>query len=187
MTSSHPVLKKTIFFLLVLQLAGLTPLFAPKAQALYWEDEFDGNDPKETKTRPSHFFLFDWVDDINRDSKKSEYKEMDNRDKGPATNSGARTLLIVTSGVVGLVGGLFIANGLTENEADTTSNMFIGGAIGMGAGIAIGALIMPKDYEVDQVARIDFMKYRQALLQDPVKLDVQKAFRQPDLTISLKF
>src|SRR5579872_4072906 len=148
MFSKTSSLKRSILFLLVIQLAGLTPLFAPKAHALFWEDDTESNDPKEIKTRPSHFLLFDWVDDANRDSKKNEYKNMDNQDKGPSVNNGARTLVIVASGIVGLGLGLFISNRLSSS-ADVTSNMFIGGAIGLGVGILAGALIMPSDYNVD--------------------------------------
>jgi hypothetical protein len=65
--------------------------------------------------------------------------------------------------------------------------MFIGGAIGLGVGILAGALIMPSDYNVDQRAQIDYLKQRQALLQDPVQLQISQAFHPTDLGITFKF
>lgn len=187
MTLNPKFLKRSCLFLLIFQLAGLTPFFAPKAQALYWEDDTESNDPKEIKTRPSHFFLLDWIDDVNKDAKKSEYKQMDNHDRGPAVNNDARTLVIVASGIVGLGAGLFLANRMSTNSDTLTSDMFIGGALGLGVGILAGALIMPKDYDVAQRAQIDSMKYRQAWAQDPLKLQIAQAFTPPQAAFSLKF
>jgi hypothetical protein len=186
MFSKYSFLKRFILFLLVFQLAGLAPFFVPKAHALFWEDDTDSNDPKEIKTRPSHFLLFDWVDDLNKDSKRNEYKNMDNQDKGPSVNNGARTLVIVASGIVGLGLGLFVSNRMSDST-NVTSNMFIGGAIGLGVGILAGALIMPADYNVDQRARMDYLKQRQAWLQDPVRLQVSQAFHPMDLGLTFKF
>ena len=159
----------------------------PKAFALYWEDEEEGNDPKEIRTRPSHFSLFDWVGDLDKAAKEKHYREMDDQDKGPEVNNGARTMEIISSGVVGMAIGLVLANRVTTNPDDYTTNYFIGGAIGFGVGIGIGALIMPRDYEVDRMARLDYLKYRQAWLQDPVKLQVAKSFRPTPLSLSFKF
>lgn len=188
MTSKLSFLKTTALFTALFYLAGMvvTPL-VPKAQALFWEDDTDSNDPKEVKTRPKHFLLFDWVDDVNKDAKKSEYKELDNHDKGPSVNNGARTLVIVASGIVGLGLGIFLANRFSQNSDTLTSDMFVGGAIGLGAGILAGALIMPRDYDVDQQAKIDFMKDRQALMQDPVRLQISQAFHPTELAVSFKF
>ena len=186
MFSKYSFLKRSILFLLVFQLAGLAPFFVPKAHALYWEDDTDSNDPKEVKTRPSHFLLFDWVDDANKDSKKNEYKNMDNQDKGPSVNNGARSLVIIASGVVGLGLGLFISNRLSDSS-NVTSNMFIGGAIGLGVGILAGALIMPNDYNVDQRTQMEYLKQRQALLQDPLQLQISQAFHPSQMAFSLRF
>ena len=186
MFSKYSFLKRSMLFLLVFQLAGLAPFFAPKAHALYWEDDTESNDPNEVKTRPSHFLLFDWVDQTNKDSKKNEYKNMDNQDKGPSVNNGARSLVIIASGVVGLGLGLFISNRMSDST-NVTSNMFIGGAIGLGVGILAGALIMPNDYNVDQRTQMDFLKQRQAWLQDPLQLQISQAFHPSDIVFSLKF
>ena len=182
-------MKKVFILLLAFQLAGFAcPVLIPKAHALFWEDSGDeNNDPKETKTRPDHFSLFDWVGDIANDAKKDEYRDKDNRDKGPSTNSGARTLVIISSGIVGLGAGLFVANRCTADQGDMTTNMFIGGALGLGAGVAIGALVMPRDYNVAQQSRIDFLKQRQAWLQDPIKLKVAQSFRPAQTVFTLSF
>ena len=188
MTSRHSFLKTTALFTSLIYFSGMVvfPL-VPKAHALFWEDDTDSNDPKEIKSRPSHFFLFDWVDDVNKDSKKSQYKDMDNHDKGPAVNNDARTLVIVASGIVGLGLGIFIANRLSQNSDSLSSDMFIGGALGLGTGVLIGALIMPQDYDVDRHARIDFMKDRQASLQDPLRMQVAQAFHPAPVGFSLEF
>ncbi len=188
MTSKLSFLKTTAFFTALLYFSGMVvfPL-VPKAHALYWEDDTESNDPKDVKTRPSHFLLLDWIDDVNKDSKKSEYKDLDNHDKGPSTNNEARTLVIVASGVVGLGVGIFLANRFSQNSSSLTSDMFIGGALGLGVGILAGALIMPKDYDVAQHANIDSMKDRQAFLQDPVRLQVAQAFHPTEVAVSFKF
>jgi hypothetical protein len=180
--------KTTAALTLLLYMSGMVvaPL-VPKAHALFWEDETDSNDPKEVKQRPSHFFLLDWVDDLNKDSTKNRYKELDNHDKGPGVNAEARTMVVVASGIVGLGAGIFIANRFSADGSDVSSNMFIGGALGLVSGIAIGALIMPRNYEVDRRAQIDYMKQRQAWMADPLRLEVQKAFHASDVTVSFKF
>ena len=189
MASKLSFLKTTACLTFGIYLLGMVVLpSVPKAHALYWEDAGDpNNNPDQTKRRPDHFSLFDWVGDLDRDSKRKHYADMDNHDKGPSVNNGARTVVIVTSGAVGLGLGLFISNRLSGPNDDVSSNMFIGGALGLGVGIAIGALIMPQDYQVDQQARADFLKQRQAWSQDPLRLEIQKAFLPTDMTVTLKF
>jgi hypothetical protein len=163
-------------------------MFIPKAHALYWEDEGDeDNNPNEVKRRPDHFSLFDWMGDLDKDAKKKEYQEMDNRDRGPAVNNEARSMVIISSGVVGLAAGIFMAYELTPTNTDLSSNMFIGGAVGLGVGFGVGALIMPGDYEVDQRAQTDFLKQRQAWLEDPLRLEIAKSFHPTQVSFSLKF
>ncbi len=187
MTSRISLLKKTLLFLLAFQLAGLTPLLSlSKAHALYWEDDFDGNDPKDRKKRPDDFFLFRWIDDLNQDAKKNEYKDRDNRDKGPGVNGDARTLLILTSGLVGLGAGMLIANRVSA-QGDVSGNMFIGGALGLVAGVGIGALIMPHNYEIDPHAMSDLLKERQARSEDPVQKKIAMSFHQPQVALQLQF
>lgn len=183
-----PFFVKVVLFSLVLQGCGFSvPLFIPKAHALYWEDESDGNDPKEIKRRPDHFLLFDWVGDAAKDAKKNEYREQDNRDKGPGVNGGSKTLIVAASGLVGLGAGLLVANYTTTNSSDMTSNLFIGGALGLCVGVAVGALIIPQDYETNRRAQIDFLKFHQAWIQDPIRLQVAKAFQPSQASIQFKF
>ena len=180
---------KAFFFALTLQLAGFTcPCFIPKAHALYWEDDSDkGNNPDEVKRRPDHFGLFDWADDLAKDSKRRDYQDKDNHDKGPGVNSGAKAQVLIVSGVTGLAAGLFLTYELSGNDSNLTSNMFIGGAVGLGLGIVVGALIMPQDYEVDPRAQSDFLKQRQAWLQDPIKLQIAQAFHPSPVAVSFNF
>ncbi len=188
MTSRLSFLKTTALFTSLIYLSGMVILpLVPKAQALYWEDDTESNDPKEIKTRPSHFILLDWIDDVNKDAKKSEYQQMDNHDRGPAVNNDARTLVIIASGIVGLGAGLFLANRFSTSSDSLTADMFVGGALGLGVGILAGALIMPKDYDVAQRAQIDAMKFRQAWSQDPTRMQVARAFHPADFALSLKF
>lgn len=189
MTSKLSFLQRTVLFFLVLHLAGFAcPLFIPKAHALYWEDEGDDdNNPDEVKHRPDHFSLFDWVGDLDKDAKKKTYQQMDNRDRGPDVNNGARAQELIASGIVGLAAGLFLSFEFSGSNSNVSSNMFIGGAVGLGAGVGIGALIMPGDYNVDQVAQTDFLKQREAFLRDPVRLQVARAFTPCPVGFSLKF
>ncbi len=189
MTPKASLAQKALLFFLVLNLAGFAcPLFIPKAHALYWEDESDeNNNPDEVKRRPDHFSLFDWVGDLDKDAKKKTYQQMDNHDRGPDVNNGTRTVELVASGVVGLGLGLFLANEFSSSNSNVSSNMFIGGAVGLGVGIGVGALIMPGDYNVDQVTQADFLKQREAFLQDPVRLQVAKAFTPSQVAFSLQF
>jgi hypothetical protein len=188
MTLKRSFLKKAVLWALAFHLAGFTsPLFISKAHALFWEDESDSNDPKETQKRPEHFFLFDWINGLNRDSKVGHYRDMDDHDKGPAVNGGAKTLVVVASGLVGLGTGIFLGNKFTGANEDPTAGMFVGGALGLCAGVAVGVLIMPRDYEFDRNAKIDYMKQRQAWLQDPVRRQIAQSFRPSQVTFSLKF
>ena len=109
MISKTSLLKRVFLLFLALQLAGMTAFLTPPAQALYWEDDYEGNDPKDIKKRPDDFFLFKWIDDLNQDTKKNEYKDRDNRDKGPGVNDDARMAVILASGLVGLGLGMIIA------------------------------------------------------------------------------
>jgi hypothetical protein len=189
MTLKLSFIKTTALFTGVFYLTGMLvfPL-VPKAHALYWEDDTDGNDPNQVKTRPNHFSLFDWVGDAQKDAQKNDFRKIDNHDKGPGVNGGAKTGVLILSGIVGLGAGLVAAYEFTgSNDPNLTANMFIGGALGLCAGVAVGALIMPRSYEVDQRAQMDFMKQRQAWLQDPTRLQVQKAFHPTVAVVSFKF
>ena len=187
-TFKKPFLIKTAAIFLALQVSGLTvPLFIPKAHALYWEDDTDSNDPKEVKRRPDHFMLLDWVGDAEKDMKKGEYRDKDNRDKGPGVNGGSKALVVIASGLVGMGLGLVVANYATDDKSDLTSNLFIGGAIGLCAGVAVGALIIPGDYEKNRQAQIDFIKQRQAWMQDPIRLQVAQAFQPTQASLQFKF
>jgi hypothetical protein len=181
---------KTAFFLVcALCFSGLfVPALVPQAHALFWEEDNGQNDPHEVKTRPDHFDLFDWVGDLNQDAKVKEYRQMDNHDRGPSVNNDARSLEIVSSGIVGLALGLVVADRFSSaDDTQYTSNMFIGGALGLCAGIVIGSMIMPHDYEVDQRTQTEFLRSNQAWLQDPVRLQVAQAFRPTQTAFVLKF
>jgi len=187
MTPKSDLLKRVLLLFLALQLAGLTPLFAPRAQALYWEDDYDGNDPKDVKKRPDNFFLFQWIDDLGKDAKKNEYEEKDNRDKGPGVNNDARTILILASGIVGLGLGMIIAERLTSSGGDKGSAMFVGGSLGLVAGVGIGALITPNNYEVDPYAASEFLKGRQARLDDATQKRLAESFHPTQVALRLQF
>lgn len=189
MTSKHSFLQRTLVLFLALHLAGFAcPLFIPKAHALYWEDEGDDdNNPNEVKHRPDHFSLFDWMGDLDKDAKKKQYQQMDDHDRGPDVNNGARSVELIASGIVGLAAGLGLAYAFSGPNDNVSSNMFIGGAVGLGVGIGVGALIMPGDYNVDQVTQTDFLKQREAWLQDPVRLQVARAFTPPQVAVRLQF
>jgi len=189
MTSKSSFLKTTFFFTFLLFFCGtFIPAFVPKVHALYFEDDSDeNNDPHDTKSRPNHFDLFDWVGDAQNDSKKQHYRDLDNHDNGPGVNGGKRAGVIILSGLVGLGVGTFLGYEFTSGNGDTTSNMFIGGALGLGAGVLVGALIMPGDYNVEQHAQSDFLKQREAWLQDPIRMDVQKAFHPSQVAFRLQF
>jgi hypothetical protein len=187
MTFKPSFLKTTAYTVAFLYLSGMFcfPL-VPKAQALYWEDDQDeGNDPNETKARPDHFSLFDWVNDMDKDSKKKHYQQMDNHDKGASVNNADKAGVVILSGVVGAGTGVFVANRVSDSN-NMTSNMFIGGAIGLGVGIAFGVAMMPHDYEMKN-AQSEFLKQQQAWLEDPLKMELRKAAHPADLSVSFKF
>ena len=180
---------KALLCFLAFQLAGFTcPLFILKAHALYWEDDGDdNNNPNEVKHRPNHFDLFDWAGDLDKDAKKKGYQSQDNRDIGPSVNNGDRALVIIASGAVGLGLGLFLSYEFSSSNSDVSSTMFVGGAVGLGAGLGIGALIMPGDYNVDQRAQTDFLKQQQAWMQDPLRLQIARAFHSSPVALRLQF
>jgi len=187
MTPKLSFLKRAFLLFLALQLAGMTPLLSVPAHALYWEDDYGGNDPKDVKKRPDDFFLFKWIDDLEHDAKKNEYKDKDNRDKGPGVNDDARTILILASGLVGLGLGLLIADRTVSAGGDKGSAMFIGGSLGLVAGVGIGALIMPANYEVDPFAASEFLKDRQARLDDPVQKRLVESFHPQQVALQFQF
>lgn len=186
-------LLRSIFGLsLLFQLAGLTPGLVTKADALWWEDDSSFSDPKERVNRPTGFFLSDWINGLDKESKKAQYQGLENHDHGPSVNNDQKAVVVIASGVVGLGAGLICAYTLTDAS---TESMFIGGAIGLCGGIGFGALIIPHDYEVDQAGLIrtdrlalsDDIPYQQAWAQDPVRMRIQKAFTPACSVVSLKF
>jgi len=187
MTPKVNLFKRILPIFLALQLAGMTPLLTTPAQALYWEDDVDGNDPKDVKKRPDDFFLFKWIDDLTQDAKKNEYREKDNRDKGPGVNNDARTILILASGLVGLGLGMIVAERFTSTGGDKGSAMFVGGSLGLVAGVGIGALIMPNNYEVDPYAASEFLKDRQARLDDTTQKMLDASFHPTQVALQLQF
>jgi hypothetical protein len=188
MSSKFSFLRTTALLTCLLYGSGMVlfPL-VPKAHALYWEDDYDGNDPHEVKTRPNHFSLFDWVDDAQNDAKKREYRKIDNHDKGPGVNGAAKATVVILSGVIGLGAGLFAAYEFTPSGNDLSEPMMVGGSLGLVTGVAIGALIMPRDYEVNPQAFNDFMKQRQAWMEDPIRLQLQSSFRPSLTSVSFAF
>ena len=177
MTFKSSALRTAFCFFLLFQVSGMTlPGFLSKAHALYWEDDYDGNDPAERKRRPDHFSLFDFMGDVDKDAKTGHYRDLESQDNGPAVNSDARLLEIVSSGVIGLGLGLAVADKVTANSNDLSTNLFVGGALGFGFGVAFGAVILPRSYDVDPIAQTDFLKDRQAWNQDPLRLQIAKCF-----------
>jgi len=160
----------------VIYVAGMTvPAFVPTAQALYWEDDYEGNHPKERKRRPGGFFLFNWIGGLVKKADERQYGRMEDRDTGASVNKGRRATMVVACGLVGLGTGLLIAKAATNDPTDETSNMFVGGALGFGAGVLIASVVMPRDYQVDPVAQSG-MKFRQAWLQDGSCMTVRASF-----------
>ena len=183
MTLHRSFLKKAALFGLLFLLAGFSaPPLVPKAHALYWEDDYDGNDPKERKRRPEHFSLFDWSKDADKDTKARQYRDLESMDHGPAVNNDARTLEIISSGVIGLALGLVTADKLTTDSSQLMANLFIGGSLGFGFGVGFGALIMPNNYDVDPIAQTGFPAQRQASLKG-----LDSSLRTPELLVSFKF
>jgi hypothetical protein len=174
----RPSLLKTAALLAaVLYVAGMTvPVLVPRAHALYWEDDYEGNHPKERRRRPGGFFLFNWIGGLVKKSNQRQYGKIEDRDTGAAVNKGRRATLVVTCGLVGLGSGLLIGKAATNNPNDETSNMFVGGALGFGAGVLIASALMPPDYQVDPVAQSE-RTFRQAWAQDPTHTLVRSAFR----------
>jgi len=188
MTSKASFLKTTVLFTCLAYLSGMLiyPL-VPKANALFWEDDASDNDPNEIKQRPDHFSLFDWIGDAETDARKRDYRKLDNHDKGPGVNGSPRVGVLILSGVIGAGIGIFAAYEFTPLNTDLTAPMIIDGALGLCGGVIVGVLIMPKDYDVDPTVRNDYFKERQALAEEPIHLQVQKAFHPTVTAFSLKF
>jgi hypothetical protein len=167
--------------------AGMAvPVFVPQAQALYWEDDYEGNDPKERMRRPGGFFLFNWIDGLVSKSRRNQYGKLENRDTGSSVNGGRKTVLIVACGLVGLGTGVIIGSS-TSSDENRTSNVFLGGALGLGAGVLLAAAIMPRDYQVDPVALSEQGAYRQAWLQDETLRMVRSAFAPSTELVKARF
>ena len=188
MTSKASFLKTTVLFTCLAYLSGMLiyPLI-PKANALYWEDDSPDNDPKEIKTRPSHFSLFDWVGDAETDARKRDYRKIDNHDAGPGVNGSPRVGILILSGTIGAGVGILAAYEFGPTNTDLTSQFIIDGALGLCARVIVGVLIMPNDYDVDPYVRNEYFKQRQALAEEPIHLQVQKAFQPTVTAFSLKF
>jgi len=188
MTLKASFLKTTVLFTCLAYLSGMLiyPL-VPKANALFWEDDSPDNDPNEIKTRPNHFSLFDWVGDAETDARKRDYRKIDNHDKGPGVNGSARVGILILSGTIGAGVGILAAYEFGPLNTDLTSQFIIDGALGLCAGVVVGVLIMPKDYDVDPYVRNEYFKQRQALAEEPIHLQVQKAFQPTVTAFSLKF
>lgn len=182
------LLKTAAVLAAAIYLAGATvPTLVPTVHALYWEDDYHGNDPKERLRRPTGFFLFNWIDSVIHKSNQKHYGKLENRDTGSRVNKGRRTTLVVTCGVVGLGTGVILGSAFTDDENNKTSNMFIGGALGLGVGVLMASVLMPRDYQVDPVALSESLKYRQAWLQDDSWRTVRAAFHPSASLIQTQF
>jgi len=188
MTLWNSFLKITVLFTCPFYLSGMVlyPLI-PKANALFWEDDSADNDPNEIKQRPDHFSLFDWIGDAQKDAQRRDYRKLDIHDKGPGVNGAARAGVIILTGTVGIGVGLLAAYEFSPTNTDLTSAYIVDGALGLCAGVIVGVLIMPADYDVDPTVRNDYFKQRQAFAEDPIRLQVQKAFHPTVTAFSLKF
>ncbi len=188
MTFKASFIKTTVLLSALFYLAGMTvyPLI-PQAHALYWEDDSPDNNPSEIKQRPDHFSLFDWIGDAQHDAQKGDYRRMDVHDKGPGVNGSARAGVLILSGIVGAGLGLFAAYEFTPTNQDLTAPLIIDGTLGLCAGVVVGVLIMPKDYDVDPTVYNQYLQYRQAAAQEPIRLQVQKAFHPTVTAFSLTF
>ncbi len=188
MTFKTSFIKSTALFTGLLYLSGMViyPL-VPKAHALFWEDDSPTNDPSEIKRRPDHFSLFDWVGDAQKDAQKRDYRNLDHPDKGTGVNSAPRTGVVILTGIVGASAGVFAAYEFGPLNTDLTASFVIDGALGLCAGVVVGVLIMPKDYDVDPSVRNDYFKQKQAFAEEPIRLQVQGAFHPTVTAFSLKF
>jgi hypothetical protein len=147
------LIKLIIGFTGILYIGSLVIPFAVKpAYALYWEDQFPGNNPKDIKRRPQGFFLFNWIGSLLHMEREHKYRSLGNEDNGPMVNTGSQTLIIIVSGIVGMVAGIITGYSVAPNVDRQTPDMFIGGSLGLGAGIGIGELIIPRDYQVDPLS-----------------------------------
>lgn len=188
MTFKASFIKTTVLLSAFFYLAGMTiPSLVPPAHALFWEDDSPDNDPNEIKQRPNHFSLFDWIGDAQHDAKKGDYRRYDIHDRGPGVNGSARAGILILSGIVGAGLGLFAAYEFTPTNQDLTAPFIIDGTLGLCGGVVVGVLIMPKDYDVDPTVYNQYQKYRQAAMQDPIRLQVQKAFHPTVTALSLAF
>jgi hypothetical protein len=181
-------LKAAAFLILVLFTAQwFVPAFVPPARALYWEDDTDFNAPKDRKTRPEGgFFLFKWIRSLKGQSSKRQAQGLEQNDKGPGVNGKKKAVVMITSGLVGLGVGVAIASSTTENRENRSRNNFIGASIGLVGGLAVGALIMPSDYQVDPTA-LGELKYRMALVDDPALRAMKNAFHASAVRATLTF
>jgi hypothetical protein len=188
MTSKATFLKTTVLLTALIYFAGMVIYpSVPKANALFWEDDTPGNDPNEVKQRPDHFSLFDWVGDAQKDAQRRDYKKIDNKDRGPGVNGSAKAGVIILSGTIGAGVGILCAYEFSPVNTDLTSAFIIDGALGLCAGVVVGVLIMPKDYDLDPYVRNEYFKQRQALAEEPIRMQVQKSFHPTVTAFSLKF
>jgi hypothetical protein len=188
MTSKPSFLKTTVLLTGLFYLAGMTiPSLVPPAHALFWEDDSPDNDPNEIKQRPEHFSLFDWIGDAEHDAKKGDYRRLDIHDHGPGVNGSSRAGILILSGTIGAGLGVLAAYEFSPLNTDLTSAFIIDGTLGLCAGVVVGVLIMPKDYDVDPTVYNQYLQYRQASLEEPVRMQVQKAFHPTVTAFSLKF
>jgi len=180
---------KTGVCLAVLLFAAQTfvPVFVTPAHALYWEDDTDFNAPQDRVERPrGGFFLFNWFRSIKSHGQKNKAKALENRDKGPGVNGKKKTLLLVTSGLVGTGIGLLISSTTTNDPNHRGRNNFLGATFGLCGGLAIGSFIIPGDYQVDS-ASLPNNRFRLAFATDPTLQPVVDAFHATPVHVALKF
>jgi hypothetical protein len=180
---------KTGLCLAVLLLATQTfvPVFVPPAHALYWEDDSDFNAPQDRKERPTGgFFLFNWFRSIKHSSQRHRAAGLENHDKGPGVNGKKKALLLVTSGIVGTGVGLLISSTTTHNNDYRARNNFVGGALGLCGGFAIGSFIIPGDYQVDS-ASLPNNRFHNMFVSDPKLEPIRVAFHSTPIHIKLTF
>ncbi|GEM_PF-1111316 len=187
MKSNKSALKSVVCLVVTLFTAQMfIPALVPSAHALYWEDDIEFNSPQDRVERPSgKFFLFRWIDSIKGKNKERRAGNLENHDKGPGVNGKKKALLMITCGVVGVGTGLLLSSTLTDDNENRSRNNFLGAALGLCAGLALGSILTPKDYQVDS-ANLPQAEFRRVFAAGP---EPRKApeFRPMSVQVALKF
>ncbi len=126
-------------------------------EALYWEDDFPGNDPENEYRVPKGCVLGSVWDKMKRSTAGISnfllYGGKEQADMGPSLNKRKKGLIILSCAVMGGVTGAIVAVATETEGADRMVYRATAIGVGVMSGVVVGVWVVPESFSYDEQAR----------------------------------